>query len=99
MKKQDNLKNKRKKTSFFMVILIFSIFILLLLYEVIITKQKYNIISLNSKIGETKKIQEELEMDKSQLLSRSRLRSIAIDKIKMIEVKNIDESIKNQVSE
>lgn len=100
MIKNDSIHKNKDKNVFSIVILVSIIFVILLLFsEVIITKQKYNIISLNKKIEQAKELQEDLKMEKAQLLSKSRLRSLAIEKNNMIPIENSQESIKNEVLE
>ncbi|MBQ3421260.1 MAG: hypothetical protein IJH34_06250 [Romboutsia sp.] len=87
------------KPSKFIFISIIFIITLMLFFQVSITQQKYEIISLKSKISKTISERENLEMDRSLLLSKERLRELALNKLNMSQIQSIEESTKAQMLE
>lgn len=107
MQKTKNVSNKKtfsilknfSKPSVTICVTIALIISSVLLFQVIITQQKYIIISLNSKIDKTLTERETLEMEKSRLSSKERLRDLATNKLNMTQIEDIEDSIKAQMLE
>ena len=88
-----NFSNVFKNHLLVLSILVGFMIVVMVFSQVIITQQKYTIIALNNKISQTYSEREVLEMDRSELLSKKRLRNLALNKIKMITIENIEDSL------